>query len=78
MRASSKGSIETSHRNTGDAIGNDCQLEDFDMRCTACGTLQTEPFDADLPWRAQMRDVTCLECGRCGTMSKAPTARKVA
>lgn len=68
----------TSHRKTGDEIGVDCELEVFDMRCTACGALQSEQLDADLSWRQQMVDVSCVSCGRVGTMAKAPTARKVA
>lgn len=78
MRASSKGSIETSHRKTGDDIGNDCELEDVHMRCTSCGALQTERLDADAPLRSQMADVTCLFCGRIGQMSRAPKMSRVA
>ena len=62
-------------RVSGFSAGVDGEVEDFDMRCQACGTLQTEPLDAETSWQAQIVDVTCLWCGRVGTMARAPKAK---
>lgn len=59
------------HRKTGAALGYDCELEEVHMRCGACGSLQTESFDADASLRSQMAHVVCLFCARIGTMSRA-------
>lgn len=60
------------HRRTGAALGYAGDVEEVHMRCTACGTLQTETMASDEPLRSQMQSVVCLFCARFGTMARAP------
>lgn len=67
-----KGSLPTSHRKTGAALGYPSDVEEVHMRCTACGTLQSEPMASDEPIGAQMAEVVCMFCARVATMARAP------
>lgn len=50
------------------AAGIDGDIVYQQLRCGGCQSFQTEPFDNEASLPAQVRAVSCLFCGRLGSM----------
>lgn len=61
------------HLRTGAALGYEGEVDETVLRCD-CGTLQTEVLDSWTSAKKAIAGVTCLFCGRVGTMRIAKLA----
>jgi len=66
---SARDTVAPYHRKVGAALGYEGRVRHVKVRCESCASTGEEPIARGASVRGQLKEVSCLNCGRLGALT---------